>query len=41
MIIICLLSTLGDVIVTNDCCIVKIVGLIVMESNIYSSLFLS
>ena len=35
MIIINLLSTVGDVNVTDDCCTVKVAVLVVIESNIY------
>ena len=37
IIVIHLLSTVADVIVTDDCCTVKVVGLVVMESNTLNS----
>ena len=37
IIVIHLLSTVADVIVIDDCCTVKVAGLVVMESNTLNS----
>ena len=40
IIVLHLLSTVGDVNVSDDCCTVKVAGLVVIESNTLNSKFI-